>query len=30
MIRPMSGLQVLGAKMGAQLGDQLPAFKIKT
>ncbi len=27
MIRPFSGLQALGAEMGARLGDKLPAFK---
>lgn len=27
MIRPLSGLQALGAAMGAKLGDKLPAFK---
>ncbi|BEP95498.1 nuclear transport factor 2 family protein [Acidovorax sp. A79] len=29
MVRPLSGLQALGAKMGARLGDKLPAFKAK-
>lgn len=29
MVRPLSGLQVLGAEMGARLGDKLPAFKAK-
>jgi hypothetical protein len=29
MVRPMSGLQALGAEMGARLGQQLPAFKAK-
>jgi hypothetical protein len=29
MVRPMSGLQALGAEMGRRLGDQLPAFKAK-
>jgi hypothetical protein len=28
MIRPLSGLQVLGAEMGARLGQYLPAFKV--
>lgn len=27
MVRPMSGLQALGAEMGARLGALLPAFK---
>ncbi|WP_179401459.1 nuclear transport factor 2 family protein [Burkholderia guangdongensis] len=27
MIRPLSGLQALGAEMGARLGQHLPAFK---
>ncbi|HYE53124.1 MAG TPA: nuclear transport factor 2 family protein [Azospirillaceae bacterium] len=27
MIRPMSGLQALGAEMGAKLGHLLPAYK---
>lgn len=27
MIRPLSGLQALGAEMGARLGQQMPAFK---
>lgn len=27
MIRPMSGLQALGAEMGARLGHLLPAYK---
>lgn len=27
MVRPMSGLQALGAEMGKRLGSQLPAFK---
>lgn len=30
MVRPMSGLQALGAEMGARLGRQLPAFKVQT
>lgn len=30
MVRPLSGLQALGAEMGARLGDKLPAFKAKT
>ena len=30
MVRPLSGLQALGAEMGARLGDKLPAFKGKT
>ncbi len=29
MVRPLSGLQALGAEMGARLGDKLPAFKAK-
>lgn len=29
MVRPMSGLQVLGAEMGKRLGDKMPAFKVK-
>src|SRR5438445_1508931 len=29
MVRPMSGLQALGAEMGARLGQHLPAFKVK-
>lgn len=29
MVRPLSGLQALGAEMGARLGDKLPAFKVK-
>lgn len=28
MVRPLSGLQALGAEMGARLGDKLPAYKI--
>ncbi len=28
MVRPMSGLQALGAEMGKRLGDKLPAFKV--
>ena len=27
MVRPMSGLQALGAAMGTRLGDKLPDFK---
>lgn len=27
MVRPLSGLQALGAAMGARIGDRLPAFK---
>lgn len=27
MVRPLSGLQALGAEMGARLSDKLPAFK---
>lgn len=27
MVRPLSGLQALGAEMGARLGQTLPAFK---
>ncbi|RQO83559.1 nuclear transport factor 2 family protein [Acidovorax sp. FJL06] len=29
MVRPLSGLQALGAEMGVRLGDKLPAFKAK-
>ncbi len=29
MVRPMSGLQALGAEMGKRLADQLPALKAK-
>jgi hypothetical protein len=29
MVRPLSGLQALGAEMGARLGQHLPAFKVK-
>lgn len=29
MVRPLSGLQALGAEMGARLSNQLPAFKQK-
>ena len=29
MVRPASGLQALGAAMGARLGDKLPDFKAK-
>lgn len=29
MIRPLNGLQALGAAMGARLGQHLPAFKFK-
>lgn len=29
MVRPLSGLQALGAEMGARLGDKLPSFKAK-
>lgn len=29
MIRPLNGLQELGAEMGARLGAHLPAFKFK-
>lgn len=29
MIRPLNGLQALGAEMGARLAQQLPAFKLK-
>jgi len=29
MVRPMSGLQALGAEMGRRLADKLPAFKAK-
>jgi hypothetical protein len=28
-VRPLSGLQALGAQMGKRLGDKLPAFKNK-
>ena len=27
MVRPLSGLQALGAEMGARLGQQLPSYK---
>ena len=30
MVRPLNGLQELGAEMGARLGGSLPAFKVKT
>lgn len=30
MVRPMSGLQALGAEMGARLGQKLPAFKVSS
>jgi hypothetical protein len=30
MIRPMSGLQALGAEMGARVGGRLPAYKGKS
>lgn len=29
MIRPFNALQALGAEMGARLGQQLPAFKVR-
>ena len=29
MVRPLNGLQALGAEMGARLGHALPAFKFK-
>lgn len=29
MVRPLNGLQELGARMGAKLGHALPAFKFK-
>ena len=29
MVRPFSGLQALGAEMGARLGQQMPVFKSK-
>ena len=29
MVRPLNGLQELGAQMGARLGHALPAFKFK-
>lgn len=29
MIRPLSGLQALGAEMGARLGQTLPDFKVR-
>lgn len=29
MVRPLNGLQALGAEMGARLGQSLPAFKFK-
>jgi 2,4-dienoyl-CoA reductase (NADPH2) len=28
MVRPLSGLQALGAQMGSRLGAQLPAYKV--
>ena len=30
MIRPLNGLQALGAEMGARLGEKLPSFKVKS
>ena len=30
MVRPLSGLQALGAEMGARLADRLPAYKLKS
>ena len=30
MVRPLSGLQALGAEMGRRLADKLPAFKVGT
>ena len=30
MVRPLSGLQALGAEMGRRLADKLPAFKAPT
>ncbi|AOK32232.1 polyketide cyclase [Burkholderia singularis] len=30
MVRPLSGLQALGAEMGARLGESLPAYKKKS
>jgi hypothetical protein len=29
MVRPLSGLQALGAEMGARLAQTIPAFKVK-
>jgi hypothetical protein len=29
MVRPLSGLQALGAEMGARLAQHMPAFKVK-
>ena len=29
MVRPLSGLQALGAEMGARLAQQMPGFKVK-
>lgn len=29
MVRPLSGLQALGAEMGARLAEKMPAFKVK-
>ena len=29
MVRPLSGLQALGAEMGARLAAHMPAFKVK-
>ena len=30
MVRPLSGLQALGAEMGARLAQHMPAFKVKS
>ncbi len=30
MVRPLSGLQALGAEMGARLAEKMPAFKVKS
>jgi ADP-glucose pyrophosphorylase len=29
MVRPLSGLQALGAEMGARLAEKMPTFKVK-
>jgi hypothetical protein len=29
-VRPLSGLQALGAEMGARLAQKMPAFKVKS
>ena len=30
MIRPLNGLQALGAAMGAKLGEKMPSYKVKS